>query len=268
MTRAVCCSHIGKRSNHEDNFFFDGKILTAQEQAAMNARRMLSMTARSTAAAQVYAVSDGMGGYNAGEVASRLCAEMVVELRRTVWGCTSVEEMTGLAQSYIGRLNTAVCKMSRSNEACRDMGATLVLLLICGTARVILNVGDSRAYSFTNGILRQITKDHTEGRRLLDLGLLTQQELEHFPARKYLNRYIGCGQPGYVQRADEYTLAPAEDLVLLCSDGVTDALSDGRILDILRRETNIESAGKRLVEEAAATENADNVTTILIQMRG
>ncbi|MGN0422614.1 MAG: PP2C family protein-serine/threonine phosphatase, partial [Lachnospiraceae bacterium] len=131
----------------------------------------------------------------------------------------------------------------------------------------VLNIGDSRAYHFNNEALIQITKDHTEGQRMLDLGLLTRKELSGFPARKNLNRYIGYGQSGYVLRADEYYPVLEDGIILLCSDGISDFLSDTRISEILCSENNLEIAGKQLINEAVSSHNADNATAILIPLR-
>ena len=147
------------------------------------------------------------------------------------------------------------------------MGATLVLFVVCGNECAVLNIGDSRAYYSINGKLVQITKDNTEGQRMLDLGLLTRKELFGFPARKNLNRYIGFAQNGYVLQADEYYPALDGGVVILCSDGISDFVSDARIAEILNLGTNLEVAGKQLIDEAVASQNADNATVMLIPLR-
>ena len=147
------------------------------------------------------------------------------------------------------------------------MGATLVVFVVCGMECAVLNVGDSRAYHFYDGALIQITKDHTEGQRMLDLGLLSRKELLSFPARKNLNRYIGYGQNGYVLRADEYYPVMKNGMVLLCSDGISDFLPSSRIAEILCSDNNLEIVGKQLINEAVAAYNADNTTAILIPLR-
>ena len=102
---------------------------------------------------------------------------------------------------------------------------------------------------------------------MLYLGLLTRKELSGFPARKNLNRYIGYGQSGYVLRADEYYPVLEDGIILLCSDGISDFLSDTRISEILCSENNLEIAGKQLINEAVSSHNADNATAILIPLR-
>ena len=116
-------------------------------------------------------------------------------------------------------------------------------------------------------MITQITKDHTEGQRMIDLGILTRKELKDFPARKNLSRYIGYNQPGYNLSGDIYHPKMDEGVFILCSDGLYDALTDRRIMQIFNLEKSLEDIGKRLVMEAALTNNADNITIILIPIR-
>ena len=102
---------------------------------------------------------------------------------------------------------------------------------------------------------------------MLDLGLLTRKELVEFPARKNLSRYIGYGQNGFVLQADVYYPILENGILILCSDGISDSLSDNQIGEILLSISDLERAGKRLIEEAVATRNADNATVILIPIR-
>ena len=135
-----------------------------------------------------------------------------------------------------------------------------------GTELAVLNIGDSRAYQFTDDVMTQISLDHTEGQRMLDLGLLTRKELSTFPARKNLSRYIGYGQSGYVLQADEYYPNRKDGIVLLCSDGISDFVPDVRIAEILRAEKNLELVGKQLINEAISSQYADNATVILVPL--
>lgn len=267
---AFCLTHIGKRLCHEDNFLFDGKYLEPDVQKQLSNRQLFCITTTRFPRVNFFAISDGMGGHNAGEVASRICVEKLAGLKNRMLNCLNVKEAVASFQSAIAEINSTVCEMSRSHTELKDMGATLVLFVICGTETAILNVGDSRAYyfNFNDNTLTQITKDNTEGQRMLDLGLLTRKELVGFPARKNLSRYIGYGQNGFVLQADEYYPVSGNGIFILCSDGISDSLSDNQISEILHSASDLESAGKRLIEEAVAMHNADNATAILIPVRG
>lgn len=212
----------------------------------------------------LFAVSDGMGGHNAGEIASQICVEKLAEAKKELQRYTSIKNAVAYLQTVIIEINNTVCNLSSKYEELKGMGATLVLLLIYGTEYAILNIGDSRAYYFNNHALIQLTKDHTEGQRMLDLGLLTRKELSSFPARKNLNRYIGRDQQGYILQADEYYPILQNGVVLLCSDGVSDFISGTKISETLCSENDLEIAGKRLIREAVESQNADNATAIMI----
>lgn len=267
---AFCFTHIGKRLYHEDNFLFDGKYLETDEQNHLSNRQLFCITTTRFHRVNYFAISDGMGGHNAGEVASRICVEKLAGLKNLIQNCSNIKEAVTLFQLAIAEINAAVCEMSRSHTELKGMGATLVLFVVCGTENAVLNIGDSRAYyfNFNDDTLTQITKDNTEGQRMLDLGLLTRKELVGFPARKNLNRYIGYGQSGFVLQADEYYPVLGNGILTLCSDGISDSLSDNEISEILRSTNDLESAGKRLIEEAVAAHDADNATAILIPVRG
>ncbi len=267
LSSAVCISHIGKRPNHEDNFLIDGSYLTSASQKQMSDNRCYFISDVPFSNIHLFAVSDGMGGHNAGEVASRICVEKLSLAYSELQHSSSLKEAVTYIQTVIAEINDTVCNMSRKQPELKGMGATLVLLIAYKDEYAILNIGDSRAYHFSDSKIAQITKDHTEGQRMLDLGLLTRKELAGFPARKNLNRYIGYGQTGYVLRADEYYPVLENGVILLCSDGISDFLSNARISEILSAENNLEFAGKQLINEAVIAPNADNATAILIPLR-
>ena len=267
MDKPICYSHIGKRPTHEDNFLIDGFYLTSDIQKKMSDNRCYFVSKVSLSNIHLYAVSDGMGGHNAGEVASRICVEMLSLAYSKLQHSHSLKEAVTYLQTVIAEINETVCGMSYKQSELKGMGATLVLLLAYKDEYALLNVGDSRAYYFSDTTITQITKDHTEGQRMLDLGLLTRKELSGFPARKNLNRYIGYDQSGYVLQADEYYPVLENGVVLLCSDGISDFLSNAQISEILSTASNLEIAGLQLVNEAVSAPNADNATAILIPLR-
>ena len=267
MNESVCYSHIGQRPTHEDNFLVNGFYLTPALQKQMSDNRCCFVSELALSKVRLFAVSDGMGGHNSGEVASHICVERLALAQKELQQYNSIKEVVSYLQAVIAEINNTVCDLSLKQESLSGMGATLVIFVICGMECAVLNIGDSRAYHFNNGTLIQITKDHTEGQRMLDLGILTRKELADFPARKNLNRYIGYCQKGYVLKADEYYPALESGIMLLCSDGVSDFISDIRIAEILSSENNHEIAGMQLIKESVESHNADNATAILIPLR-
>ena len=265
---AICYSHIGKRLNHEDNFLFNGNYVKADLQDKMREIQCCFSAESSFSHVRFFAVSDGMGGHNAGEVASRVCVEKLALAQKEVQNFDSLQSVVAHVQKTIIEINQVVCSMGERKKEWKGMGATLVLLIIYGMECAVLNIGDSRVYHFNNKGLVQITKDHTEGQRMLDLGILSRKELSGFPARKNLNRYIGYYQNGYILQADEYYLKSEPGVILLCSDGISDFISDYRMQEILYTSDSLENAGRKILEEAVDSCNADNATLILVPFKG
>lgn len=133
---------------------------------------------------RLFAVSDGMGGHNAGEVASRICVEELASAYSMLQRTASLQEAVTFLQEVIAQINEKVCEMSHRRTDLKGMGATLVLMVTYGTELAVLNIGDSRAYQFTDDVMTQITKDHTEGQRMLDIGLLTRKRTFGFSRPK------------------------------------------------------------------------------------
>lgn len=267
MNKPVCYSHIGKRPNHEDNFFMEGVYLSYDKQNMMTERKCCYLEKNSDAKVKLYAVSDGMGGHNAGEVASHICMEMLASSYIEIQNTKSLKKVIDILQEKVCEMNNTIIGLSEKKPELSGMGATLVILIIYGTEYAIMNIGDSRAYFYNHEMIIQITKDHTEGQRMLDLGILTRKELSGFPARKNLNRYIGYGRKGYTLEADVYYPVFNNGIVMLCSDGVSDFVPDSRILEFFKSEKTTKQIAKALVYEATESENADNATALLIPFR-
>lgn len=264
--QAICLTDIGGRSRNEDNYLFKNQYVASP--IMRNYIGNKTDTSTDEFSVRFYAVADGMGGHNAGEVASRICVEELADVERKVQPLSSMKEIVRYVQSSIALINTKICALGRSHMKLKGMGTTLVMLIAHGSEFAILNIGDSRAYHFNGRSLTQFTKDHTEGQRMLDLGLLSRKELAEFPAKKFLSRYIGYDRQGFILQADEYYPVLDGGIILLCSDGVTDFLTDEQIFDTFSFNKDIEIAGRRLIKQAAEQPNADNATAILIQIGG
>lgn len=264
ILKAVCLTQAGKRETHEDNFFLNGEILPPECQRQIERTRCLFCQFADVPTRGCFAVSDGMGGQNAGDVASRICVEHLAGLQRQVQGVADIEEAVDMAQYEFACINEDVCRISRQDVRFSGMGATLVLLVICGARCAVLHVGDSRAYQFDGDSLIQLTRDHTEGQRMLDIGLLTRKELEGFSSRKHLNRYVGYNARDCILQPDVCYPAMERGMIMLCSDGITDVLTDDKMRDILSSELDLEAAGRRIMAQAAEVGGADNATLVLI----
>lgn len=267
MVRAACTSSIGMRPTHEDNFLLNKHIINVETQKNMPLTHTEQYKSVCNQKVNLIAVSDGMGGHNAGEVASLYAVQALARLERDVQRYDNIECVIDTIQNGLNEINRDIYQMSRRSKDFFGMGTTLVMFASCGSEYAIFNIGDSRAYLYAGGKLKQLTVDHTEGQRLIDLGILTRKELLDFPARKNLNRYLGYYSPGYVMRADVFRIEIEDGLILLCTDGISDSLSEIDIEDILLKESDICNASQMLVNCAAVKPNADNATAVLIQFR-
>lgn len=263
-------SHIGARPNHEDNFLLGGRMILPPKQAQMTqaGHRSVSFHREDIRGDALFAVSDGMGGHNAGEVASFLAMECLHGETAAILGAG---DPVVAFQSAVGRANAVILGKGRGNPEMDDMGATLSALMLIGPKAVVFSLGDSRVYRYDGAGLARITEDHTEGRRMLRLGLMTEEEVRRFPSRKSLNRYLGLDMGGGMPDADvfEMEVTRGTEWFLLCSDGLTDSLADDRIEGILGGhfgDGDVAGAVRGLVKAAvgAADGSGDNVTAMIV----
>jgi len=198
-------------------------------------------------------VADGMGGHEAGEVASGIVAETVED------------EVVGNGLSLadaVFRANEAVLHAVREGRGASGMGTTCVACRLHGHHLEVVWVGDSRAYLFRGGILRPLTRDHSYVQTLVDAGLIEASEMASHPERHVLAQCVGSDS---LQQADidVYTVEiEPGDRVLLCSDGLTGEVDDAQIAELLASHGADASAVKALVNEALVAGGRDNVTVV------
>jgi PPM family protein phosphatase len=211
------------------------------------------------ARAPVYAVADGMGGAQAGEVASRIAAEAFDE--RTGEG-TPEQQLARVATEA----NRRIFELAQEDSSRSGMGTTLTGLLVDGDEVAIVHVGDSRAYLFRDGELRQLTRDHSLVEELRRQGRLTPEEAEEHPQRSIITRALG---PERDVQLDVHThRARSGDLYLICSDGLTSMVREGRLREILNGTESLQSAVDALVAEANEMGGRDNITVVLFRVGG
>jgi PPM family protein phosphatase len=211
------------------------------------------------ARAPVYAVADGMGGAQAGEVASRIAAEAFDE--RTGEG-TPEQQLARVATEA----NRRIFELAQEDSSRSGMGTTLTGLLVDGDEVAIVHVGDSRAYVFRDGELRQLTRDHSLVEELRRQGRLTPEEAEEHPQRSIITRALG---PERDVQLDVHThRARSGDLYLICSDGLTSMVRESRMREILTEHESLPSAVDALVAEANERGGRDNITVVLFRVGG
>ncbi len=181
-------------------------------------------------ASGMFVLADGMGGYNAGEVASEIATRTVAELVGAL-RAAGLPPADALARA-VAAAHRGIVDFAHTRPECLGMATTLVAASITGGRLTVAHVGDSRAYLYRDGALRRLTRDHSIGQQMLDTGRMTESQVRRLPARGILTRALGIETEPPV--ADVAALDwRAGDLLLLCSDGLTDSLDDARIAAVL-----------------------------------
>jgi PPM family protein phosphatase len=210
------------------------------------------------AGSPVFAVADGMGGAQAGEVASRIAAESFGAAER------SDDAPEAYLRSVAVAANRRINDLAAEDESRSGMGTTFTAALIEGDDVSLAHVGDSRAYLFRDGELRLLTADHSLVEELLRQGKLTREQAEDHPQRSIITRALG---PEREVEVDTMTYrAKPGDVFLLCSDGLTTMVKDEMIADIIERAASLEDAASELVEQANMAGGRDNITVVLFRV--
>jgi PPM family protein phosphatase len=209
----------------------------------------------------LFVVADGMGGAQAGEVASRLAAAAFREFHEAD-ELEPEERVTAIIQEA----NRRIYERARSDAQVSGMGTTLTAALLAGANVALGHVGDSRAYRLRQGVLEQLTEDHSLVADLVRSGRLAPEEADTHPQRSVITRALGTDPEVDV---DMFTI-PAEpgDVFLLCSDGLTTMVDDAEIIATIADSSTLEQATKSLVKAANRAGGEDNVTVVLFSLSG
>ena len=253
---AAVCTDVGQyRQNNEDNYFLLRSHLP--EGAYYGQYVMRSVVAHEG----IVAVFDGMGGESQGEDAAGIAAKMVAEYRDKLLSL-EIEDL----QAYCRSANEAICK--RSEEIGSMTGSTMAFAAIRNGLCTTANIGDSRIYLLHQGNFQQLSKDHTVTAGLVQMGMLTPEQAKKDQRRHQLTQHLGI--------MDDIEPAPhvrlhfplyADDRLLLCSDGVTDALSDEELQKLLEQDQNsCERIAKGIVDSAKNAGSMDNLTALVVKV--
>jgi PPM family protein phosphatase len=208
--------------------------------------------------APLFVVADGMGGAQAGEVASALAVE---EFQRPLTDQGTPEQR--LADRVLSA-NRRIYETAKSAHEQAGMGTTLTAAYLDDSDLAIAHVGDSRAYIFRDGSLTRLTQDHSLVEELVRHGKLTEEQAAEHPQRSIITRALGIETDVEV---DTWTYpVRAGDVVLMCSDGLTSMIGEDQIAAVLSSEPDLERAGERLIAEANAAGGRDNITVVLFRL--
>jgi PPM family protein phosphatase len=211
------------------------------------------------ARAPMFAVADGMGGAQAGEVASRIAAG-AFERGRVSKEAPAEGQLEQIAQ----RANSEIHKLAQEDSSRAGMGTTLTAAMLRDDEVALGHVGDSRAYVFRDGKLKRLTKDHSLVEELRRQGRLTEEQAEEHPQRSIITRALG---PEPSVSVDTMTFPARDgDVFLLCSDGLTTMVSDDEIGEILAEARTLRGAVNRLVDAANRGGGRDNITAVAFRL--
>ncbi|HTY54380.1 MAG TPA: Stp1/IreP family PP2C-type Ser/Thr phosphatase [Candidatus Binataceae bacterium] len=214
----------------------------------------------------LYVVSDGMGGAEAGEVASALAVGAIREYVEKAFAADSPKPSPNLIQEAVEEANRRVQEYQVVHPETRGMGATAVAVLITPPEASLAWVGDSRIYLCDVTSLRQLTKDHSLVQRLIEIGQITPDQARHHEHKNVITRSLGARQSGPAGAEMQSLRLKRGDRLLLCSDGLMAHVEDQEIEQILRRHDNPVDAARELVVAANAGGGTDNTTVIVVSM--
>lgn len=208
----------------------------------------------------LFIVADGMGGHNAGDTASRMCVEEVVSQVEKSTKVTPV----GIFEQAVSAANEAVYRASMSDVALDGMGTTIVAAVVLGNTAYIINVGDSRLYAYKDH-LRQVTVDHSLVEEMVQSGKIQKEDMRTHPNKNIITRALGTNSS---VKADCFEIEVSEgDVLLLCSDGLSNMLEDDRLEEILQENPDdLKAAGECMVKEANEAGGKDNISVVLVRV--
>jgi protein phosphatase len=219
-------------------------------------------------------LADGMGGYNAGEVASGIAVQIVSELaseganrenRDDIDPHSGLMRQSIVLRDAVYRANKIIFQTAQSQTHCEGMGTTIVACMFYDNKVSIAHVGDSRAYRVRGDKLEQLTADHSLLQELVDRGFYSAEEAQRSTNRNYVTRALGV-EPTVEVELHEYDVLP-DDIYLLCSDGLPDMVEDADIhLTISTFNASLDNVGKHLIELANDNGGRDNISVQLAQV--
>ncbi|AMW98378.1 Stp1/IreP family PP2C-type Ser/Thr phosphatase [Rummeliibacillus stabekisii] len=213
---------------------------------------------------QLAIVADGMGGHNAGDVASKMAVKQLEEY--FIEADSASFETTLKTEDWLKKtvksINSSLYKYSLTHEGCQGMGTTLIAVVFKDTNAVISHVGDSRVYLISSEEVRLITKDHSYVNILVDNGEISEEEAKSHPKKNYILKSLGTES---TIEPDSYQVEMIDDTyMLICSDGLSNKLTNEEMQTIVTNTSTLEEKGDELVQLANDLGGEDNITLILL----
>ncbi|HET7731374.1 MAG TPA: Stp1/IreP family PP2C-type Ser/Thr phosphatase [Usitatibacter sp.] len=222
----------------------------------------------------LFVLADGMGGYNAGEVASGMATSLIADGLEEAWRPKDVDRLgredakalsERLIREQIARANSAIFTTSQNNPECAGMGTTLVMCHFYDNFMTVAHIGDSRLYRLRGEAMEQVTRDHSLLQEQLDSGLITPDEAKLSQNKNLVTRALGI-DPTVDPEVHVYETR-ADDTYLLCSDGLSDMVDDEEIrLTLITLKTNPSLTVQQLVQAANDNGGRDNISAMLMRV--
>ena len=222
----------------------------------------------------VVVLADGMGGYNAGEVASGMATSSISAglaeswTREALKGFDRAAAMTlsqSVIQAQVVRANAAIYAAAQKDPHCAGMGTTLVACLFYDNFLTVAHVGDSRLYRMRNDVLEQVTRDHSLLQEQIDSGLITKEDARSSHNKNLVTRAVGI-DPDVEAEVHSYDVQ-VNDIFLLCSDGLNDMIEDEEIqMTLIALSSNLELTAQQLVQAANDAGGRDNISVMLVRV--
>ena len=217
--------------------------------------------------AKLALLADGMGGYNAGEVASGMAITFVrTEMARWLGEAgphLKAFDLRRAMEICVCNANQAILGAADANPQYAGMGTTLVVGIFQGSRLMLGHIGDSRCYRLRAGLLEQITRDHSWLQEQIDAGLITQQQAALSSSRNLVTRALGVEDDALVE-INEFKVEP-QDLYLMCSDGLSEMVSHEDLTALATAALPLEDKARRLIDAANANGGRDNISVVLVQ---
>ena len=205
----------------------------------------------------VLAIADGMGGHKAGEVASKIAIDHIRDSFYKLDTIGSKDDAIEWLRLIVKEINNKICEYAKEHPESKGLGTTLVIAVKTNDYILYGNIGDSSGYVIKNNTLHKVTKDHTYVEVLINNGRLTEESAKHHPGKNLLTRALGANNPIEIDIFDVDTSVKG---LFLCSDGLTNMLTEEQIEKILNSDLEVEEAVIKLIRKANSRGGTDNIS--------
>ncbi|MGE8204132.1 Stp1/IreP family PP2C-type Ser/Thr phosphatase [Heyndrickxia sp. NPDC080065] len=209
-------------------------------------------------------VADGMGGHNAGDVASKMTVDLFNQSWESSLKFNTAESAENWLNERISEVNLTLFEHANNHAECEGMGTTLVAAIFTADFATIANIGDSRCYILNENGFQQITEDHSLVNELVKTGIISKEDADSHPRKNVVLKALGTEQK--IEADIKTILIEDGDYLLLCSDGLSDKITEIQMREVLETDNTIEVKAQTLIDMANQNGGEDNITIILIEI--